>query len=434
MSLWSRLLNRISQRSVYGPNTPGNPDPWMVAYWGGQPATSGTVVSETTALSWTALMCGIRFISETIATLPLRVYRRDQADPRKKERLFDHPIAQLVREPNPEQSWFEFMELSLMHAILWGNSYAQIIWSGGGEPLELWPLNPDRCSLRRDARGRLIYQVALPRDDLGSTGGMAYLSAEDVLHVRGPSRWGLLGERLVHTNREAIGLGLATEEFAARFFGQGMHAGGILTHPGQLSKQAKERLADDVDRQAGGLTRSHRTAIFEEGMKWVQTTIEPEKAQFLGVRQFQVTEAARMLRVPPHLLYDLSRATFANIEHQSIEAVVFTILPWARRYESRIDKQLISVKMQNLIYTKFELDGMLRGDSAARNASFTAGRQGGWYSQNDVREILDMNPIPGGNVYTTTPAGSPPNQPANPVGDGNQAGDQSGDQSGALTV
>ena len=396
MSLWSRVRDRV--RSVIGPNTPGSPADWMVRMFGGQPATSGTQVNESSALSWTALMCGVRFLSETLASLPLRVYRH--TNPRGKEQLSGHPIAQLVRAPNEEQTWFEFIELSQTHTVLWGNSYAQIIWNGAGEPIALWPLNPDRVTLRRDLNGKLYYQVSLPGDDIGyGAGEFRRLPADEVLHVRGPSRWGLLGERIAAVHREAIGLGLATEEFAARFFGSGMHAGGILEHPGKLSKDAQDRLKESVDRQATGLSRAHRTLLLEEGMKWVSTMIDPEKAQFLGIRQFQLGEAARILRIPPHLLYDLSRATFTNIEHQSIDVVVFTLLPWARRWEARLDKQLVSVKMQNTIYTKFALEGLLRGDTQTRYAAYTQARTAGWLSVNDIRELEDMNPVKGGDGY-----------------------------------
>jgi HK97 family phage portal protein len=365
-------------------------------------------------------MCGVRFLAETQASLPLRVYQH--VDPRGKKILPDHPIARLVREPNPEQTWFEVVELMQIHAVLWGNAYAQIIWNGAGEPIELWPLNPDRVQLRRDQRGKLVYQVSLPRDEIGyGAGSFTNLPADEVLHIRGFSRWGLLGKRIAFVHREAIGLGLATEEFAARFFGYGMHAGGILEHPAKLSKDAQERLRESFDRQAQGLSRSHRTLLLEEGMKWVSTMIEPEKAQFLGVRQFQVVEAARILRIPPHLLYELSRATFTNIEHQSIDVVVFTLLPWSRRWEARLDKQLISTKMRNSVYTKFALEGLLRGDTATRYEAYSKGRTTGWLSVNDIRELEDMNPVQGGDTYlqpmNMQPLGAAATAPATPPGD-----------------
>jgi len=436
MSLRAWLLERLQRRSVIGPNTPGTPADWMVRMFGGLPATSGAQVNESTALSWTALMCGVRFLSETLASLPLRVYRHK--DPRGKELLSNHPIARLVRTPNPEQSWFECVELMMTHAVLWGNGYAQIIWNGFGEPVELWPLNPDRVQLRRDSQGLLYYQVALPRDEIGYGGGQFIsLPPDDILHIRGPSRWGLLGERIAVVHREAIGLGLATEEFAARFIGSGMHAGGILEHPAKLSADAQERLRRSVDRQAGGLSAAHRTLILEEGMKWQATTVEPDKAQFLGVRAFQLGEAARILRIPPHLLYDLSRATFTNIEHQSIDVVVFTLLPWARRWEARLDKQLISDKMQRSTYTKFALEGLLRGDTQTRYAAYATARSSGWLSVNDIRELEDMNPVDGGDNYLQplnmgTLGALPAAPPALPpvAGDAADLGDGTGDAGG----
>jgi HK97 family phage portal protein len=402
------LLTRYLEQRAYTQHL-GHPAQWL-DFTSGYPGASGVDVSERTAVTWTAIASGIRLCAETLASLPVDLSRR--RDTRGREPLPDHPVAQLFAFPNPEMSGFEFRELLQTHIDLWGNGYAHIVWNQGGIPIELWPINPDRVTIERDPSDNLVYRVGLPNESFGRAQTSTVLPAEDVLHIRGWSRHGLLGERMVQTFREAIGLGLATELFGALFFGQGANAGGILEHPSNLSLEAQDRLRQQKERQASGLGRAHRLLILEEGMKWHQTTVEPEKAQFLGTRKFQVTEAARMLRVPPHLLYDLERATFTNIEHQGIEFVTYSMLARVQRWEQRAAMQLLGRKDRHRVQIKFNLASLLRGDTTAQTAAFTAGRQGGWFSPNDIREYLDLNPRPGGDVYADQPAGVPAASPA----------------------
>ncbi len=415
------LSSYLERRNLVGLTNPRNPATWLVDMFGGKPATSGVRVNEHTAMSWTALSAGIRFLAESIASMPLEVMRRRSDGGREQAR--DFGLYRLLHDqPNPEMTSYEWRELSETHISLWGNAYSQIIFGGAGQPVSLWPLNPDRVQLRRNDRGNLYYQISIPSDDLTvSKSQFRTLPPDEVLHIRGPSRYGFIGESIARTYPEAIGLGLASEEFGARLFGSGLNHSGILEHPGALSQAAQNRLRESLNKQAGGLSRAHRTLILEEGMKWVQTTIDPDKAQFLGLREFQVQEASRILRVPPHLLYDLSRATFSNIEHQGIEVVTYTLLPRARRWEQRLNMQLISTKMQNTLYTRFNLDGFLRGDTLSRYQAYAVARQNGWLNGNDIRELEDQNPIPGGEIYLqpanmvplgTKPTAPPINQPA----------------------
>lgn len=382
--------HRATQAGSWHPRTG---DPVLVKLFSGGSSSTGATVTTETAIGWTALASGIRWLAETIASLPLRVYLRQ--DPRGRELQRNSRLWSLLHdEPNPEMTSYEWRDLSQTHAILWGNAYSQIVYNGAGEPIELWPLNPDRVQMDRDRTGMIWYRLTMP-DDRPSR----LLPANEVLHVRGFSRYGLIGEALPDVFRETIGLGLATEEFAARFFGSGMHAGGILEHPAVIGDQAQERLRKSLENQVRGLDRSHRVLILEEGMKWHQTTIEPEKAQFLELRKFQVTEAARILRIPPHLLYDLERATFSNIEAQGLEVLIYTLTSWLVRWEQRLQKQLVSTKMKNKTFIKFGVEGLLRGDTKSRYEAYALGRQWGWLSANDVRELEDQNPRPGGDVY-----------------------------------
>jgi HK97 family phage portal protein len=411
MSLWTRFLDALnpseSRNLVISPKHPG--DPALVELFGSRQVGSGVDVSERTAVSWTALASGIRLAAETIAMLPIDVVQI--LEPRGRKPLPKHPVARVLDFPNPEMSSFEFRELMQTHIDLWGNGYAQIVRDGGDRPVELWPLSPDRVVVERDGGGNLVYRVGLPAEPFGTAGSSAILQANDVLHIRGWSRSGILGERMAQQYREAIGLGLVTELFGALLFGQGLNMGGFLEHPGKLSTEAQARLIKAKETQAAGISKAHRLAILEEGMKFNAATIEPEKAQFLGLRTFQLGEAARILRLPPHVLYDLSRATFSNIEHQGIELVTYSWLPRVRRWETRMAMQLLGQKDFVNVQIKFNVSGLLRGDTAAQSAAFTAGRQGGWLSPNDIREMMDLNPREGGDVYADSPAGAPAQQP-----------------------
>ena len=392
----------------------------------GRSATSGVRVNERTALSWTALWAGVRFLSETMATLPLHVFRRASAT---RQMLPVHSIARLVtRGANPEMTWPEWFEVTMAQILLFGHGRAQIIWNARGEPAELWPLHFDRVRPERDRSDNLVYRVSYPDKvgTMGSFGGSVILPADEVLDIRGFSTTGLCGERMVQLFKEAIGLGLATEEFGARFFGQGANASGFLSHPAVLSEQARERLEKAVNQQVGSLDQAHRYLILEEGMQWHQLMVEPQKAQALEVRKFQVTEAARILRLPPHVLGDLERATFSNIEHLGIELVQYSLLPWGVRWERRLDKQLISFSGEASEYTKFQFGGLLRGDLKTRYEAYALGRNNGFLSVNDIREMEDMNPVTDGDEYlepvNMRPLGSADQIPA-PVGAGGDDGE-----------
>lgn len=379
----------------------GNPmDP---AYWvqklflgaGGGPAISGVDVTPESALSWTALSAGLRISAETLGSLTWGVFERTPGEgirPGGNVARLDHPVDFLIRaEPNDEQTSMEFFEMAQAHALWWGGSPSQIIRDGYGTIREIWPLNPDRCKWERDPDGSLWLRVTLP---LSAGGGQARLPARDVLWVHGFSTGGLWGASLPNWHREAIGLGLATELFIAGFFGRGLTAGGILKHPKTLSKDAQARLRESFDKQVGGLDRAHRLLILEEGAEWVQTSIDPEKAQLLGLRQFQISEASRILRIPPHMLGDLSRNTFNNNEQQALEFVQNHVRPWVVRWEQRLNKQLFGRKEVGRLHAQANMDDLLRGDIVARFTSYQQGITSRVITPNEARAKEGLNPGP----------------------------------------
>lgn len=369
---------------------PSNPDRWFIRHLGAEPSVAGVEVTEENALSATAVHAGVQIISSALAMLPLKVYER--TGERTKALARQMILYRLLHdEPNPEQTSFEFREMQMGFLLLWGNCYAQKMYNGRGEVVELWPLTPWRVTPERTAADTLVYRVTLP------DGGETTLPADDVLHIRGFTSNGLLGDNLVQRFRDSIGLSLAAEKYGGAFFGNGANAGGFLSHPQKLGPEARKNLRESFGRENGGISNAHRVGILEEGMTWIQRTVNPEDAQALETRKFQVTEVARILNLPPHLLKDLERATFTNIEHQGQEFVTYTMQPWLTRWEQRLNKSLLLPSQRSRFFTKFEVEGLLRGDSAARSAFYTSMFGIGAYSVNDIREKEDDEPVEGGD-------------------------------------
>lgn len=383
------ILSTLEQRAH-----PSNPDKWLIQalYGAPDPGPTGVTVTEDSALSATAIWAGVRIISETLAMLPLKLYER--VDERSKRPARSSDLYRLMHDaPNPEQTSFEFREMQQGFLLLWGNCYAQKMVNARGEVSELWPLVPWRVTPIRTASNAMAYRVRLPGDDRREV----VLSADDILHVRGFSSNGFLGDNVVEKFRNSIGLSLAAEEFGGRFFGNGLAASGGLKHPGKLGPEGRKNLRDSFTERHGGVSKSHRLMILEEGLEWFQMSTDPEKAQALETRKFQVTEVARILNLPPHLLKDLERATFTNIEHQGQEFVTYSMQPWLTRWEQRLNRSLILPSQREQYFFKFEVGGLLRGDSAARSAFYASMFNTGVYSINDIREKEDDEPVEGGD-------------------------------------
>jgi HK97 family phage portal protein len=373
--------------------------------------TAGVVVDETTALRATAVWACVRVISEDVATLPLFMYERLD---RGKRRAPEHPLQPLLHDqPNPEMTALQFRETLTAHLLTWGNAYAYIVRDGKGVPRELWPLLPDRTRLQRDPRTRaLFYEIHDTPDVKADPRWVAF--SENVLHIAGLGFDGLKGYSPIAMFRQAIGLGMAAEEFGARFFGQGTHMGVTFEHPGPgpLSETAYTRLKTELTEKYGGLGRSHLVMILEEGMKANKLGIPPDEAQFVETRKLQVTEIARIFRVPPHKIMDLERATFSNIEEQGLDYTVSTLRPWLARWEQAIRVKLLTSEERRRFFAEHVVEGLLRGNTQGRYSAYATGRQWGWLSINDIRELENLNPIDGGDAYleplNMKPAGSAP--------------------------
>ncbi len=355
------------------------------------PTPSGKTVNERTAMTTSAVYACVRVLAETIASLPLHVYRRTE---RGKEKAMDHNLYYLLHdEPNPEMTSFVFRETLMGHLLLWGNAYAQIIRDGRGRVIGLYPLLPDRMEVGRTEQGELYYQYQ-------KEGREYLLRREEVLHIPGLSFDGLVGYSPIAMAKNAIGMALATEEYGSKLFANDARPSVVLEHPGVLKDPAKIRESwNEIYR---GSANAHKVAVLEEGMSVKTLSMPPNEAQFLETRKFQIEEICRIFRVPPHLVANLERATFSNIEHQSISFVVHTIRPWLVRLEQAFNKSLFSQREKGEYFASFVVDGLLRGEYETRMKGYSIGIQNGFLSPNDVRSLENLNPIPeeeGGSVY-----------------------------------
>lgn len=390
------LFGRLEQRSIQSAH-PRDP---ALAEWfgGGARSHSGVSVTAESSLGLMPVWAAVRLICETLASLPLVLLK---SDGNRRERATSHPLYRVLSEqPNAWQTSLEWREMCQAHVLLRGTCYNAITETRGGYPETLLPLHPDRVTPRheplRPGGPKVRYYKYSPWDE-----EPRIFLEHELFIVRGLSLFDMMkAVDPVANGREALGAALAAEEHGARFLANNVQPGGVLEHPGKLKPDAHQRLAEDMEKRRAGLAHAGKTLILEEGMKWHQIGMTNKDAQFLESRKFSVTEIARMFKVPPHMIADLDRATFSNIEHQGIEFVTHTMLPWFVRWEQRIKLSLLGPTERQTLYPKFIAAGLLRGDTKSRYEAYAIARQWGWLSANDIRELEDMNPIgPEGDIY-----------------------------------
>ena len=381
----SGLFARLFRSSPENPSTSlSNPAAWLTGLFG--TSKTGVQVSEDNALTFSAVYAAVRIISETIASIPLNVY---QADGETRVKAVGHPVQDLLaKAPNSVSSTFTFREAMASNLVLHGNAYAKIEMNAAGRPTALIPLNPMKVEVKV-IDGEKVYVF-----DKKHT----YLDYE-ILHFVGLSFNGLTGKSPLSMAREAVAIGLAAQEYGARFYSNGANAGGVITAPGRLNTEVVKRLRESWNRAQSGLGASHSTAILEEGMKYEKIGLDPEAAQFLQSRKFQVNEIARIFRIPPSYLADLENSsTRANTEQQAIQFVRDCITPYVRRMEVELNRKLFREDEPNL-YAYFTMEGLMRGDQKARYEAYATARQWGWLSVNDIRDLENLNPVEGGDIY-----------------------------------
>lgn len=366
--------------------------PWD-DYWYtdlGRPTASGQDISNDQALGVSAFYCGVNLLANALKTLPLFVYRR--LEDGGKELLRDHPVFTLLHEaPNRWQTAGKFRWWMQASAILWGNAFARIV-RNGNKVVELVPVHPSRFAGTRLRKGTdtLLYQFR-------TVAGIEDVDEASVLHHFGPSRNGVVGDSIVSLARETLGFNLALERSGAGFFGRGARPIGIIKHPGHFRQEQESRRFREQWQAAFSGDGAHGTAVLEDGMEWQALGMPNEDAQFLETRTFQVVEIARWLGIPPHKLFELSRATFSNIEHQSIEFVGDSILPWAHDFEEECDRKLFERGFHEgddeTAFAEFQFSGMLRGDSKTRAEVHRQRWNIGSRTINEIRKLENEDPI-----------------------------------------
>lgn len=382
MSLWSKM---------FAASNPMAFDSTGVLTGLAAPTMSGVSVGPDNALKLSTVFACVRLLSETIASLPLVVYQR-QPDGGRAE-AFGHPLYDLLHDaPNTNQTAIEFRQMMTAHALLRGNAYARIVPGARGFADQLIPLHPDRVTPEELPDGNLRYRVVgLPNP----------LNDDQMLHLKGMSFDGKLGVSVVTFMRESIGLGLAAEHYGSRFFGNSATPSGVLrkTDGKTLSEPAAKRLKESWSAAHSG-SRQNSVAVLEEGLEYQAIGVSNKDSQFTELREFQAEDiAGRWFGVPPHMIGLTSKATSwgSGIEQMGIGFVVYTLLPWLKRWEQAISRDLILAP--RLYFVEHVVAGLLRGDTQARYAAYATGRQWGWLSVNDVRRLENMNPVTGGDAY-----------------------------------
>ena len=365
-------------------------------------ADSGERVDEKSAMQIATVYACVRLLAETVAGLPLHLYRFTDEDEKGKEKAKGHPLYRLLyRQPNPEMTSFSFREVMMTHLLLWGNCYAQIIRDGRNQIIGLYPLLPENVEVDRDEKGQIFYIYHAYTDEKpGENNRDVYFRRDEVFHVPGLGFNGLVGFSPIAMMKNALGTTLAVERYGSSFFRNGAQPSGVLEHPGVLKDPSKIR--ENWSAVYGGPNNAHKVAVLEEGMQYKAISLPPEDSQFLSTRQFGVNEICRIFRVPPHMVQDLEHATFSNIEHQSIDFVVHTLTPWLVRFEQAIVKDLLLEDEKDEYFPKFNVDGLLRGDYQSRMQGYATGISNGFLSPNDVHRLENMDLIPaekGGDDY-----------------------------------
>lgn len=374
------------------------PERWLVEWLGGgNRSKAGTTVNEETALQVTAVWACVRLLAETVASLPLNLMKFTE---RGKERAASHPLYFLLHnEPNPEQTTFDFILVMMVNLLLCGRAFAEVVRDEFNQIVEMWPIPTGNVTVRRNVVTKeLMYDVNVPNGPRPAV----TLYPENMLDIRGMSLNGVDTFKPVIAAREAIGLSLATEEYGARFFSNGTNVGGVVEYESKLSGEAKDRFKKDFSQNYEGLGKANRLIFLENGSKFTKVSTPPNESQFIETRKFQVIEIARFFNVPPHMIMDLERATFSNIEQQSLGFVIYSLMPWLVRIEQAMQKTCLSEKEKRKFIIKFNVNALLRGDYKSRMEGYAIARQNGWMSANDILSKEDENLIPaekGGDDY-----------------------------------
>ncbi len=366
------------------------PEKWLVDWFqGGAETNAGVRVDEGTAVNFSAVFNAITILSGVVMQLPFQLFKRISDNDR--ERAIGHPAEKFGSlKVNPKMTASRFRQTAQHHLLTWGNFYAQKIYDRGGRIIELYPLRPDKMKVER-RNGKTIYEYT-------KTDGTPYILKDwEILHLPGLGFDGIMGYSIVTLARESIGLGMAMEEYQSRFYGQGTHPGIILKHPGKMKEGTKEQLKKDMTDKYSGLGKTHKVMVIEDGMEIEQLDMKLTDAEFLASKKFTVDEIARWFNMPPHMLKNMDRATFSNIEHQSIEFVQYTMGPWFTLWEDEFSSQILGDDWGEY-YFEYIVDALLRGDTTARYEAYNKAILSGIMTPNEARRRENLPTHKNGDI------------------------------------
>lgn len=397
MGILSKAVKNIKlpeRRALSWPRDANKLESWLISGNANGDSFTGKSVDEESAMTATAVWSAVTQISQCVASLPLHMYQRLPDDQGKQKAIGQPLYSKMHLMPNPEMTSMVFREQQMGQKLRWGFSCAELELDESDNIVNLWPLQSQYMKMTR-ILGEIIFIYNDP-----AIGKPLYLGKERVLYTPGFTKNGLIAYNPIATNKEAISLVLAVQEYGARFYGNNARPDIILTHPETLSAPAQDRLREAWNKMHQGLSRSHRLAILEEGMTAKEISADPQKAQALEMQKFNITDVARIFNMPVHMLKELSRSTNNNIEFQGLEFVIYTLTPWLVKLEQSYCTQLLSEKQRKKYFFEHSVDGLLRGDSKTRYRNYALGRQWGFLSVNDIRKMENWNPIgEEGDVY-----------------------------------
>lgn len=374
-------------RAAFGPSDGvSNSDHWIMRAIGGGKTHAGTYVSEWTAMNLPVVYRCVSLIADAIAYMPIDIYRKEK----KKRVLADdrEDYWAVSRRPNENMTSFVWRQTTSSHILLWGNGYNYLTRKGNGMVTEITPLLPDRTRPVKEIGRDLYYTTSID-------GETRNLPAADVIHIPALGFDGLCGYSPIYMARQAVGMALALEEFGGKFFSNDAKSGGFIMHPGPLNEKARQNLTDSMTKKQGGLDNAHKVKVLEEGAKFVATTIPPEDAQFLGTREFQIAEMARLYGIPLHMLQSHEKVTSwgSGIEQMNIGFVIYTLASWIARWEQELNRKLFLPEEQKKYYVKLNINALLRGDANSRADFYSKGIKDGWLTPDEAREKEDLDPL-----------------------------------------
>lgn len=366
----------------------GDRSPWG-SFWFepvGSRSSTGMRITSVAAMRLSAVYSCVRVLSETFAVLPFCLYR--QRVDGGRDRVTDHWLYRLLaKRPNDWQTPFEWREMMMGHLCLRGNAFNELVADGAGQVTDLLPIHPDQIKAQRLDSGDFNYLVTM------SDGTKRTLSRGQVWHIRGLSSDGVVGLNPIEVATDVLGLGVAAQTYGARFFANDAKPGGWIELPGKFADDAGRNSFKGQWKAAQSGANRGNTAVLESGMKYHELTLNNSDAQFLESRKFSRSEIASMFRVPPHLIGDLEKATFSNIEQQSLDFVIHTMTPWAERWESSIET-FLAFDDEGL-EVEFDFSALLRGDRAARQLYLHGMVLDGILTRNEARISEGFNPLEG---------------------------------------